>query len=93
MYQTAACDRVQCNPYSFGSQGFNVISFTSPPNFMQGAGGSYPAVLPKLNTAQLVAFMQSLNGKPNPFLLLYAALRHSVQLCQYAAAAEPVQLL
>jgi iron complex outermembrane recepter protein len=67
LYQTGPCDTgVQCSPYSFGSQGFNVISFTSPPNFMQGAGGSYPAVLPQLNTAQLVAFMQSLNGKANP---------------------------
>jgi iron complex outermembrane recepter protein len=67
LYQTGPCDTgVQCSPYSFGSQGFNVISFTSPPNFMQGAGGSYPMVLPQLNTAQLVAFMQSLNGKANP---------------------------
>jgi iron complex outermembrane receptor protein len=33
---------------------------------MQGAGGSYPMVLPKLNTAQLLAFLASLNGKPNP---------------------------
>ncbi len=65
LYQTVGCP-VQCSPYSFGSQGFNVISFTSPPNFMQGAGGSYPAVLPQLNTAQLLAFLASLNGKPNP---------------------------
>jgi iron complex outermembrane recepter protein len=71
LYQTAGCGsdptlNVQCSPYSFGSQGFNVISFVSPPNFMQGAGGSYPSVLPRLNTAQLLAFMASLNGKPNP---------------------------
>ncbi len=65
LYQTVGCP-VQCSPYSFGSQGFNVISFTSPPNFMQGAGGSYPGVLPQLNTAQLLAFLASLNGKPNP---------------------------
>ena len=65
LYQTAGCP-LQCSPYSFGSQGFDVISFTSPPNFMQGAGGSYPMVLPRLNTAQLLAFMASLNGKPNP---------------------------
>ncbi len=65
LYQTVGCP-VQCTPYSFGSQGFNVISFTSPPNFMQGAGGSYPMVLPRLNTAQLLAFLASLNGKPNP---------------------------
>ncbi len=66
LYETAGCP-VQCTPYSFGSQGFNVISFTSPPNFLQGAGGSYPVVLPQLNAAQLLGFLKSLNGKPNPF--------------------------
>jgi TonB-dependent receptor len=66
LYNTYGCP-VQCNPYSFGSQGFNVISFTSPSNFLQGAGGSYPSVLPKLNAAQLLAFLKSLNGLPNPF--------------------------
>ncbi|MEO7208398.1 MAG: TonB-dependent receptor [Steroidobacteraceae bacterium] len=66
LYQTAGCP-VQCDPYSFASQGFNVISFNSPPNFMQGAGGSYPGVLPQLNVGQLLGFLQSLNGKPNPF--------------------------
>ncbi len=66
LYQTAGCP-VQCDPYSFGSQGFNVISMVSLPNFMQGAGGSYPTTLPQLNLGQLLAFMKSLNGKPNPF--------------------------
>jgi iron complex outermembrane recepter protein len=66
LYQTAGCP-VQCNPYSFGSQGFNVVSLMSIPNFMQGAGGSYPMVLPELNVGQLLAFLKSLNGKPNPF--------------------------
>ena len=65
LYTTAGCP-LQCNPYTFASQGFNVISFTSPPNFLQGAGGSYPSVLPQLNSAQLLAFLASLNGKPNP---------------------------
>ena len=65
LYQTAGCP-VQCNPYSFASQGFNVISMVNIPNFMQGAGGSYPKILPQLNVAQLEAFLQSLNGKPNP---------------------------
>ena len=65
LYQTAGCD-VQCNPYSFGSQGFNVISFTNPPNFLRGAGGSFPSVLPRINTNQLLAFLGSLNGLPNP---------------------------
>jgi TonB-dependent receptor len=39
----------------------------SVPNFMQGAGGSYPTTLPQLNVGQLLAFLKSLNGKPNPF--------------------------
>ena len=65
LYNTAGCP-VQCNPYSFASQGFNVISMVNLPNFMQGAGGSYPTILPQLNTSQLLAFLRSLNGKPNP---------------------------
>jgi iron complex outermembrane recepter protein len=65
LYQTAGCP-VQCAPYSFASQGFNVISMVNIPNFMQGAGGSYPRILPQLNVAQLLAFLRSLNGKPNP---------------------------
>ncbi len=66
LYQTAGCP-VQCDPYSFASQGFNVISMMSLPNFMPGAGGSYPTVLPQMNVAQLLAFLKSLDGKPNPF--------------------------
>ena len=65
LYQTAG-GQIQPNPYSFGSQGFNVISMVHIPNFMKGAGGSYPLILPQLNAAQLLAFLQSLNGKPNP---------------------------
>jgi iron complex outermembrane recepter protein len=65
LYQTFGCP-VQCNPYSFASQGFNVISMVNIPHFMQGAGGSFPKILPQLNSAQLFAFLQSLNGKPNP---------------------------
>ena len=66
LYQTAG-GAIQPFPYSFGSQGFNVISMTNPPNFMKGAGGSFPSTLPKLNSQALIAFLQSLNGKPNPF--------------------------
>jgi TonB-dependent receptor len=65
LYQTAGCP-VQCNPYTFASQGFNVISNVSIPHFMQGAGGSYPVVLPQLNASQLLGFLKSLDGKPNP---------------------------
>ena len=66
LYNTLGCP-VQCSPYSFGSQGFNVISMVNLPNFMRGAGGSYPTTLPQLNVAQLINFLKSLNGKPNPF--------------------------
>lgn len=66
LYQTAGCP-IQCDPYSFASQGANVISMVSPPNFMQGAGGSYPTSLPQLNAPALLAFLQNLDGKPNPF--------------------------
>jgi TonB-dependent receptor len=65
LYQTAGCP-VQCNPYSFASQGFNVVSMVNLPNFMQGAGGSYPVILPQLNASQLFGFLKSLDGKPNP---------------------------
>ena len=65
LYQTAGCP-VQCSPYSFGALGFPVVSMVTLPNFMQGAGGSYPTTLPLLNVAQLFAFLKSLDGKPNP---------------------------
>ncbi|MDP9066085.1 MAG: TonB-dependent receptor [Pseudomonadota bacterium] len=65
LYNTAGCP-IQCDPYTFGSQGFNVISLNAPPNFMQGAGGSYPSVVPALNVSQLLSFLKSLDGKPNP---------------------------
>ncbi len=65
LYNTFGCN-VQCTPYSFGSQGFNVISMVNPPNFMQGAGGSYTTTLPQINAAQLFAFLKSLDGKLNP---------------------------
>ena len=73
LYQTQGCppavpDGVQCKPYSFASQGFNVISMVNIPNFMQGAGGSYPTILPQLNASQLFAFLKSLDGKPNPLV-------------------------
>ncbi len=66
LYNTAGCP-IQCSPYSFGSQGFNVLSFLTPSNFMQGAGGSYPLTLPAINVPQLLAFLRSLNGKENPY--------------------------
>ena len=66
LYNTTGCP-INCSPYSFASQGFNALSLLSLPNFMQGAGGSYPAVLPAIDMGQLFAFLRSLDGKPNPF--------------------------
>jgi|KBSMisStandDraft_5_1062788.scaffolds.fasta_scaffold16048_3 TonB-dependent receptor len=65
LYNTAG-GTIQPSPYTFAAQGFNVISMTSPPNFMHGAGGYYPTTLPKLNSQELMAFLKSLDGKPNP---------------------------
>ncbi|MDE2252403.1 MAG: TonB-dependent receptor [Gammaproteobacteria bacterium] len=66
LYVTAGCP-AQCNPYTFASQGFNVVSMIKPPNFMQGAGGSFPTTLPQLDAQALLAFLKSLDGKPNPY--------------------------
>lgn len=88
LYTTAGCP-VQCDPYSFGSQGFNVLSFTQPPNFMQGAGGSYPAVLPQLNVSQLLAFLASLNGKANPFFCASLPCTTPFNLSQTLPTANP----
>ena len=66
LYNTAG-GSVQPNPYTFASQGFHVINVVSLPNFMQGAGGSYPSRLTTLDAGQLLAFLKSLDGKPNPF--------------------------
>lgn len=54
------------HPYTCGSQGFNVIFMVNLPNFMQGAGGSYPTTLPQLNVSQLLAYLKGLDGKINP---------------------------
>ncbi len=72
LYTTAGCP-VQCLPYSFASQGFNVISMITLPNWMHDAGGSYPTTLPVLNVAALENFLKSLNGKPNPNAPIYNA--------------------
>lgn len=66
LYNTAGCP-IQCSAYTFGSQGYNALSLLSPPNFMQGAGGSYPGVLPAINMGQLLGFLKSLDGKEDPY--------------------------
>lgn len=57
----------QTGPYSFGSRGFNVLSLVQPPNFMHNSGGSFPGVLPLIDTQQLLAFLKSLDGVTNPW--------------------------
>ena len=71
------------------------MSFPSPvrPISCKAPAARIPMVLPKLNTAQLLAFLASLNGKPNPTYCTDAAVRHAVQSGGYTAAAEPIQFL
>jgi len=53
------------DPITFGSLGSNVVSVVRLPNFMQGAGGSFPRVLPRFNTQAYLAALQKLYGTPN----------------------------
>jgi TonB-dependent receptor len=55
----------QPGPITFGTMGANVISMTNFPNFMQGAGGSFPTTMPVLNVPALLAGLQKLNGTTN----------------------------
>ena len=55
----------------------------------KGAGGSYPSVLPKLNTAQLLAFLASLNGNAESGLLRCAAVLHAVQFASTLPQPNP----
>ncbi len=58
----------QCNPYSFASQGFNVDLDDQAAQFHARAPGDpTQARLPKLDVAALMAFLRSLDGKPNPY--------------------------
>lgn len=52
-------------PITFASMGANVISTTSFPNFMEGAGGKFPHTVVLLNAAQLLKGLKSLDGTPN----------------------------
>jgi TonB-dependent receptor len=53
-------------PISFGSLGANVISLVKLPNFMPGAGGSFPTTMAAFNVQALLSALQKLNGQPNP---------------------------
>jgi iron complex outermembrane receptor protein len=52
-------------PITFGSLGADVISTTRLPNFMHGAGGSFPQIIPVFNTAAYLAALRKLDGTPN----------------------------
>ena len=53
------------NPITFGSLGANVVSITTLPNYMQGAGGSFPRTIAVFNVPALLNAWKSLNGQPN----------------------------
>ncbi len=55
----------QPTPITFGSMGANVISMTNLPNYMKGAGGSFPTTVVKLNVAALLKGLKTLDGTTN----------------------------
>lgn len=56
---------VGANPITYGSLGANVISTRTFPNYMQGAGGSFPTSVAVFNIGTLLNALQRLNGQPN----------------------------
>jgi len=56
------------NPITFGSLGASVVSVTSFPNYMQGAGGRFPTTVAVFNIPALLGALQRLNGQPNLYL-------------------------
>jgi iron complex outermembrane recepter protein len=59
---------VGANPITYGSLGSNVISFKTFPNYMQGAGGSFPTTIAAFNIPALLGALQKLNGQPNLYV-------------------------
>ena len=59
---------VGANPITYGSLGANVISFMNFPNYMQGAGGSFPTTTAVFNVGNLLNALKSLNGQPNLYV-------------------------
>jgi TonB-dependent receptor len=45
-----------------------VISFKTFPNYMQGAGGSFPTTIAAFNIPNLLGALQKLNGQPNLYV-------------------------
>jgi iron complex outermembrane recepter protein len=53
------------NPITYGSLGYNVVSTTTLPHYMQNSGGNFPRTVALFNVQSLLQALQSLNGKPN----------------------------
>ena len=53
------------NPITFGSLGANVVSITRFPNYMQGAGGSFPTTVAVFDIAAQLNALRALDGQPN----------------------------
>ena len=56
------------NPITYGILGANVISTTTFPNYMQGAGGSFPTTVAVFNIPNLLNALKKLNGQPNLYV-------------------------
>ncbi|MFM2287486.1 MAG: hypothetical protein RL684_629, partial [Pseudomonadota bacterium] len=55
------------SPTTFGSMGGNVISTTTFPNYMHGAGGSFPTTVAVFDIAAQLAALRRLDGQANNF--------------------------
>ncbi len=55
---------VGANPITFGSLGANVISITTFPNYMQGAGGKFPKTVAVFNVPNLLNALASSMDSP-----------------------------
>jgi len=59
---------VGANPITFGSLGANVVSIAHLPNYMQGAGGSFPRTVAVFDVQALLNALKALNGQPNLYV-------------------------
>jgi TonB-dependent receptor len=59
---------VGANPITYGSLGANVVSVRNFPNYMQGAGGTFPRTTAVFNIGALLAALKSLDGQPNLYV-------------------------
>jgi len=76
---------VGANPITYGSLGANVISFMSFPNYMQGAGGSFPTTIAVFNVQNLLNALKTLNGQPNLYVPGAPAYNFNATLPQFNA--------